>query len=98
MQIILSTINNSMQISPETGRKSRISKTQFFIIGGVIAGLIAVLYIYQAYGSKSIFRRNNGELIASVKDTVNKDSALLNLKPAVLDTAKYDQLLHALDN
>ncbi|HSZ34590.1 MAG TPA: hypothetical protein VK772_14845, partial [Puia sp.] len=87
-----------MQISPETGRRPRILKTQFLIIGGVIAGLIAVFYIYQAYGSKSFFHRNNAELISSVKDTVNKDSALLNLKPAVLDTAKYDQLLQALDN
>ncbi len=87
-----------MQISPETDGKPRVLKTQFLIIGGVIVALIAVLYIYQAYGSKNIFRRNNSELIASVKDTVNRDSALLSLKPAVLDTIKYDELLHALDN
>jgi hypothetical protein len=88
-----------MQISPETGSKYRSLKAKYLIAGGVIVGLIAVLYIYQAFGSRNIFHRNNNnELISSGKDTVNKDSILASLRPIVLDTVNYDRLLQALDN
>jgi hypothetical protein len=87
-----------MQISPNPGGRSRILKTQYLIIGGIITCVIAALYIYQAYGSRNIFHRKNKDLMSNGRDTINKDSALLNLKPLVLDTVKYDQLLRALDN
>jgi hypothetical protein len=96
--IIPSTINNSMQISPNPGGRSRILKTQYLIVGGIITCLIAALYFYTVYGSRNVFHRNSKDLISNGKDTVNRDSVLLNLKQLVLDTVKYDQLLKALDN
>jgi hypothetical protein len=99
MMIIRSITNNSMQISPKTGGRPHILKNQYLIIGGIIVVLMAVLYIIQALSSGNPFRRNNSELIKNGKDTIgNKDSLLLNSRPTVLDTVKYEHLLYALNN
>ena len=88
-----------MQISPKTGGRPHILKNQYLIIGGIIVVLMAVLYIIQALSSGNPFRRNNSELIKNGKDTIgNKDSLLLNSRPTVLDTVKYEHLLYALNN
>jgi hypothetical protein len=100
MSNICSTIYIPMQISPKTAGKPGILKKQYIIVlFSVLAGITG-LYFYQAFGSGNRFHRNSNELLANVKDTVgNKDSAqLLNLRPTVLDTLKYDQLNHALSN
>jgi len=100
MSNICSTIYIPMQISPKTAGKPGILKKQFIIVlFSVLAGITG-LYFYRAFGSGNLFHRNSNELLANVKDTVgNKDSSqLVNLRPTVLDTLKYDQLNHALSN
>ncbi|HTB24849.1 MAG TPA: hypothetical protein VK711_05735, partial [Puia sp.] len=88
-----------MQISPKTGGRPGILKNQYLIIAGVIVALIAVLYFFRALGSGNPFRSNNTELIKNGKDTIGiKDSLILNARPTVLDTVKYDHLLLALNN
>lgn len=89
-----------MQISPKTGGRPHILKSQYLIICGVVIALMAIFYFFQAMGSGNPFRRNSSELIKNGKDTAigNKDSSLFNLRPAVLDSVKYDQLLQALNN
>ncbi|HXB29646.1 MAG TPA: hypothetical protein VNW49_07500 [Puia sp.] len=88
-----------MQISPKTGGRSGILKNQYLVVAGILVALIAILYFFKALGSGNPFRRNNSELIKNEKDTiVIKDSLLLNERPTVLDTVKYDHLLFALNN
>ena len=87
-----------MQILPETGARPRSLKSRYLIVGGIVVGILAILYIYQADGSRNIFNRNNNPVISNAKDTVNRDSVNLSLRPVVLDTVKFDQLLKALDN
>src|ERR1700712_3199 len=100
MSHICSTIYIPMQISPKTAGKPGMFKKQYIILlFSAIAGL-SILYFYRSFGSGNPFHRNSSELLANTKDTVgNKDSAqLLNMRPAVLDTVKYDQLNLALNN
>jgi hypothetical protein len=88
-----------MQISPKTGGRPRILKNQYLIVGSSILALFAVFYIFKALGSGNFLNHNNKELVSNGKDTiVKKDSTLLDLRPLVLDTAKYNQLLLALNN
>ena len=86
-----------MQILPRTAGKSRLFKLQYVILAFVGLSMLTGLYLYQAFGSGSLFNRNSGGLISGRDTTNNRDSALLtSTAPLVLDTAKYDQLLHAL--
>ncbi|HEV3222250.1 MAG TPA: hypothetical protein VGZ90_05195 [Puia sp.] len=88
-----------MQISPKTDGRPYNLKNQFLIIAGIVVALMAVLYFFQALGSRNPFRLNNNELIKKANDTIgSKDSTILNLNPTVLDTVKYDHLLFALNN
>lgn len=89
-----------MQISPNTAGKTGIFKKQYIVILFIICAGLTGLYFYQAFGSGNFFRRNSNELLANTRDTVgNTDSArMLNLRPIVLDTIKYDQLNLALSN
>jgi len=89
-----------MQISPKTAGRSGILKKQYIIMLFFALAGITGLYFYQVLGSGNLFHRNSGELLANARDTVgNKDSIqLLSLRPAVLDTLKYDLLNHALNN
>src|SRR6185295_12436617 len=88
-----------MQILPRTAGKSRLFKLQYVILAFVGLSMLTGLYLYQAFGSGSLFNRNSGGLISGRDTTNNRDSALLtSTAPLVLDTAKYDQLLHALSN
>ncbi|MDP9040808.1 MAG: hypothetical protein M3N30_02425 [Bacteroidota bacterium] len=88
-----------MQISPKTDRKSGIFKKQLLIVLFLIIAGVVGLYYFQAYGSRNLFHRNSGQWSAQRIDTVrNKDSLVLEFRPAVLDTVKYDQLLRALSN
>jgi hypothetical protein len=88
-----------MQISPKTVRKSGIFKIQLLIVLFLIIAGVLGLYYFQAYGSRNLFHRSSGQRSAQMIDTVrNKDSLVLELRPAVLDTVKYNQLLRALSN
>ena len=90
-----------MQILPRTTGKSRLFKLQYVILAFIGLSMLTGLYLYQAFGSGSLFNRNSGGLISGRDTTTNsnRDSALLtSTAPLVLDTAKYDQLLHALSN
>ena len=95
-----STIYIPMQISPKTAGKSVMLKKQYIVILFSAIALLSILYFYQAFGSGNLFHRNSSELLSNIRDTIgNKDSAkILNLRPAVLDTLKYDQLNLALSN
>jgi hypothetical protein len=89
-----------MQISPKTaGRTGIFKKWYVIILFSVLAGFTG-LYFFQAYGSGNIFHRNTGELLTNGNDTTknNDSSQILNLRPAVLDTVRYDQLNLALNN
>jgi len=94
----LSTINVPMQFSPKTSVSTRVTKKQWLVLASAVLAVFAGLYFFKAYGSGRLFQRNGHELIASGRDTVNRDSAKINTALAVLDTAKYDQLLLALNN
>jgi hypothetical protein len=97
--IIATTINNPMQISPKEVISKRLSRNQHLILISLCITLVAGFYFYQAYGSGNPFRRNSNELLFNGKDTaVNEDSILINSRPTVLDSVKYDQLLLALNN
>jgi hypothetical protein len=100
MSNICSTIYFPMQISPKTAGKPGVLKKQYIIMLSFVITGFTGFYFYQAFGSGNLFRRNSGELLANSRDTVgNKDSLqLLNLRPTVLDTVKYDQLNLALNN
>jgi hypothetical protein len=100
MSNICSTIYFPMQISPKTAGRPGILKKQYIIVLSFVLAGFTGLYFYQAFGSGNLFHRNTNELLANAKDTVgnNDSSKLLNLRPAVLDTAKYDQLNRALSN
>ena len=88
-----------MQISPKTVRKSGIFKKKLLIVLFLIIAGVVGLYYFQAYGSRNLFHRSSGQWSAQRIDTVrNKDSLVLEFRPAVLDTVKYDQLLRALSN
>jgi hypothetical protein len=86
-----------MEITPKTAGKPLIARKNLIILF-VAVGLAASFYFYRAYGSGNDFHRNSPGLVSNGRDTVIKDSAALNLRPSVLDTVKYDQLLHALNN
>src|SRR4030095_15975947 len=84
---------------PRSAGKTRLFKTQYVILVFIGLTMLGGLYIFQAFGSGNPFHRNNnGGFIE--KDTVatTRDSVVLNDRPTVLDTAKYDQLLMALNN
>lgn len=89
-----------MKISPKTGGRPLILKNKYLVIYGVVIALMAIFYFFEALGSGNPFHRNSSELIKNGRDTTigNKDSSLLNLRPTVLDSVKYDQLLRALNN
>lgn len=88
-----------MQISPKTDRKSGIFKKQLFIVLFLIIAGVAGLYYFQAFGSRNLSDRGSSGWSTQRKDTVrNKDSLVLELRPPVLDTVKYDQLLRGLSN
>jgi hypothetical protein len=88
-----------MQISQKTDGRPRVLKIQYVVLLFVAVTAIASIYFFQAFGSGHFFHGNSGSAITNGGDTtLNKDS--LNLHAAIvrLDTAKYDQLNHALNN
>src|SRR5450432_283569 len=93
-----STINHPMQISPKTAGRTLMPKKKYLIILLFFATGVAGFVYIRVLGSRNFFSRNSSDIKANKKDTINKDSALLNFHPMVLDTLKYDQLLLALNN
>jgi len=73
-------------------------KKKYLIILLFFATGVAGFVYIRVLGSRNFFSRNSSDIKANKKDTINKDSALLNFRPMVLDTLKYDQLLLALNN
>ncbi len=92
------SIKNSMEFSPKTAGRQRIIKNQYLIILIIAVAGVAGLYFFRAIGSGNLFHRNKAESSVNGKDTINKDSLRINTALTVLDTAKYDQLLRALNN
>ena len=88
-----------MQISPRTAGKPRLFRTQYVILAFVGISVVTGFYLFQAFGSGRFFNRNAGEVTSANDTTSGKDSTkILNARPLVLDTAKYDQLLYTLNN
>jgi hypothetical protein len=98
MTLTLSSITNSMQISSKTAGRPGLLKKPYLIILFSVLVLSVGLYFFRAYGSGNLFHRNTPELLTGAKDTLNKDSVRSTAPPRVLDTAKYDRLLLALNN
>jgi hypothetical protein len=98
MTLTLSSITNSMQISSKTAGRPGLLKKPYLIILFSVLVLSVGLYFFRAYGSGNLFHRNTPELLTGAKDTLNKDSVRSTAPPKVLDTAKYDRLLLALNN
>jgi hypothetical protein len=98
MIITFSTIDYPMQLPPKTASGTGMPrKGQLILIFSSLL-LVAGFFYFRASGSSQYFNRNANPLTATGKDTVNKDSSNLMGKPLVLDTAKYELLLHALSN
>jgi hypothetical protein len=98
MTLTLSSITNSMQISPKTAGRPGLLKKPYLIILCSVLVLAAGLFIFRAYGSGNLFHGSAPQLLAGAKDTLNKDSVRAMAAPKVLDTAKYDRLLLSLNN
>ncbi len=79
--------------------RKRLSRNHYVIFSTILITLVTGFYFYQAFGSGNPFRKNSNELLSNTKDTViAKDSVLMNTRPTVLDTVKYDQLLQTMTN
>ena len=87
-----------MQFAPKTAGGTHILKNQYTIIIFIVIALAAGFYLFHAFGSENPFHQNKNEVIINGKDTLNKDSIRLLASLSVLDTAKYDKLLTALNN
>jgi hypothetical protein len=87
-----------MQFVPKTAGGTYILKNQYIIILFIAIALAAGIYFFRAFGSENRFQQNKSQVIASGKDTLNKDSIRFQAALSVLDTAKYDKLLLALNN
>src|SRR5450755_1951241 len=98
MIITFSTTKIPMQISPKPGGGPSMPMKKYLIFILMAFAGVAGLYFTRVFGSGNFFHGNSSGLVRNAKDTINKDSAILNAKPAVLDTAKYNQLLLALNN
>jgi len=87
-----------MQIISKTASGPGMPRRIHFILLFSSLVLIAGFFYYSASGSEHFFRRNTNRLNVNKKDSVSKDSAMTETRPVVLDTAKYDELLHSLSN
>jgi hypothetical protein len=88
-----------MQILPRTAGKTRLLRLPYVILAFVGLTVFAGFYIFQAYGSGKPFYRSSVDFKKN-EDTTNskKESKEVNSRPSVLDTARYDHLLGALNN
>ncbi len=88
-----------MQISQKTAGRPRVFRTQYVVLLVVAITGIASLYFYQAFGSGNFFHKNSGSSLLAGRDTTsNNDSLHIRNTLVRLDTVKYDQLNHALNN
>src|SRR5450432_1854646 len=87
-----------MQIVPKTAGWLYNPKKKYLFILIVSILLISGIYIFKAWGSGGSTGNHLSSIFGNYKDTATRDSVLTPFKPVVLDTLKYDQLLHALNN
>jgi hypothetical protein len=87
-----------MKIITKTASGTPMPVRKYLILVLLTAIGISGFYFSKVWGTTNFFHGKNGVPATNAKDTVKSDSALLNLKPSVLDTAKYNLLLQDLSN
>jgi hypothetical protein len=99
MIITFLTISHPMQFSFKSANGTGMPGKGHLILIFSSLLLVAGFFYFRASGSGNYFNTNSQRTALNATDTVNRDSSVsISLKPASLDTAKYDMLLQSLSN